>query len=60
MVIRLSNAIPSSQTALQVLFQEVAGFSFLWQDDINAQYAKFLSRSPNLSVLLMKPPANLF
>ena len=56
MVIRLSNSIPSSSKALKVLFQDFTAFAFLWQDDINAEYAKFLSKGPNLLVSPAQTP----
>ena len=50
MVLTLSGATQSNQAALQQYLKDFSGFSFLWQEDVATQYAKFVAQSPDLEV----------
>ena len=50
MISTLSCTLEGHQSGLQAYLKEFAGFSFLWQEDINSHYKKFLEKSPTLEV----------
>ena len=57
MVSSLSCALEGHQSGLQAYLKEFAGFSFLWQEDIDSHYRKFLENSPTLEVTHRTRPA---
>ena len=57
MVSTLSCTLEGHQSGLQAYLKEFAGFSFLWQEDIESHYRKFLEKSPSLEVTHTISPA---
>lgn len=57
MISSLSCALEGHQSGLQAYLKEFAGFSFLWQEDIDSHYRKFLETSPSLEVVYRFHPA---
>ena len=50
MISSLQCALEGHQSGLQAYLKEFAGFSFLWQEDIDSHYKRFLEKDPSLEV----------
>ena len=57
MISSISYTLEGHQSGLQAYLKEFAGFSFLWQEDINSHYKNFLEKSPSLEVAHKIHPA---
>ena len=57
MISSLSCGLEGHKSGLQVYLKDFAGFSFLWQEDIDSHYRKFLEKSPSLEVANRIRPA---